>query len=225
MIAIIPARSGSKGIPNKNIMDFNGKPLIYNTIKAAKNSNMIDRVFVSTDSKEIAEISMSYGAESPFLRPPELAEDTSLLNDTLKFMIQRLELTFAKALDSIIVLQPTSPLRNNDDIDNAINLFYEKGADSVISYVQASQPISWHKGIGEDGQIIGYSNQKFSNRQDHTMTYYPNGAIYILSRKMIFSDLFYSKKTYAYLMPKERSVDIDDLSQFRYAEYLAREQI
>ena len=118
MIAIIPARSGSKGIPNKNIMDFNGKPLIYNTIKAAKNSNMIDRVFVSTDSKEIAEISMSYGAESPFLRPPELAEDTSLLNDTLKFMIQRLELTFAKALDSIIVLQPTSPLRNNDDIDN-----------------------------------------------------------------------------------------------------------
>jgi len=224
MIAIIPARKGSKGLPGKNTMEFNGKPLICHTIESAINSVMIDEVFVSTDDKEIADISKSYGAKAPFLRPSELAQDHSLINDTLKFMIEKIEETFSKELDSIIVLQPTSPLRTSDDIDNAINLFYEKGADSVISFVKASHPILWHKAINEHGQIIENSYQQFSNRQDLEITYYPNGAIYIFSKEMVFANLSYSDKTYAYLMPKERSIDIDDISQFNYAEYLAKQQ-
>tara|TARA_B100001094_G_C17946563_1_gene678322 strand:- start:183 stop:857 length:675 start_codon:yes stop_codon:yes gene_type:complete len=222
MIAIIPARGGSKGLLKKNMKIFNGRPLIQTTIEAAKDSKLVDFVYVSTDDKEISDFSKSCGAESPFLRPKELSKDRSLINDTLKYMIKKLENEYSKKSDSFVLLQPTSPLRTSQDIDNAITLFEKKNADSVISYVKSDHPISWHKSLEEDGRIEFTDSSTFSNRQEHRSTFYPNGAIYVLTKKMIMSNKFYSKKTFAYLMPRERSVDIDDLFQFEIAEFLAK---
>jgi len=222
MIAIIPARGGSKGLPKKNMKIFNGRPLIQTTIDAAKESKLVDFVYVSTDDREISDFSKSCGAESPFLRPKELSEDKSLINDTLKYMIKKLENEYSKESNSFVLLQPTSPLRTSQDIDNAITLFKKKDADSVISFVKSDHPISWHKFLEEDHRIAYTDEKSFTNRQEHRATFYPNGAIYVLTKKMIMSDKFYSEKTFAYLMPRERSVDIDDLYQFEIAEFLAK---
>ncbi len=224
MIAIIPARGGSKGLPNKNMKIFNGRPMIQATIDAAKNSKLVNFVYVSTDDKEISDFSKSCGAESPFLRPKDLSEDDSLVNDTLKYMINKLETEHSKDCSSIVLLQPTSPLRTIEDIDNAITIFKNKNADSVISFVKSDHPISWNKKLHKDGRVSLSENESFSNRQEHDETYYPNGAIYVLKKEMIMVEKFYSQKTYAYLMPRERSVDIDDIFQFKLAEFLAKSQ-
>src|SRR5699024_5514424 len=135
MIAIIPARGGSKGLPGKNIRLLNGKPLISYTIIEALNSEKISRVIVSTDDTQIAEIAIQYGAEVPFLRPDYLSTDTSKAIDNYTYTIERLndEGVNLAPINNFVVLQPTSPLRTRNDIDKAINLFYEKKADSVIS--------------------------------------------------------------------------------------------
>ena len=224
MIAIIPARSGSKGLQNKNMKIFNGKPMIQATIDAAKSSQMIDYVYVSTDDREIADFSNSCGAATPFLRPKDLANDDSLINETLKYTINILDKEYSINTDSVILLQPTSPLRTSQDIDNAIRIFTQKKADSVISFVKSDHPIEWYKQLEKDDRVCSSQNEAFSNRQEHDLLYYPNGAIYVLTKEMIVSDKFYSKNTFAYIMPRERSVDIDDLFQFNFAEFLAKSQ-
>ena len=224
MIAIIPARGGSKGLPKKNMKIFNGKPLIQATIDAAKNSKFLDSVYVSTDDNEISDFSKSCGVESPFLRPKDLAGDESLINETLKYMITKLESEHSLKLDSVVLLQPTSPLRTAQDIDNAITMFNQKSADSVISFVELDHPIAWNRKLDKDNRVQLIEDGSFSNRQEHDSTYYPNGAIYVLTKQMVMSDRFYSENTFAYLMPRERSVDIDDLFQFKFAEFLAKSQ-
>jgi len=224
MIAIIPARSGSKGLPNKNMMFFNGKPMIQATIDAAKSSKFLDSVYVSTDDEAISDFSKTCGAESPFLRPKNLADDESLINQTLKYTITKLENEYSLKIDSVVLLQPTSPLRTSQDIDNAITIFNQKSADSVISFVESDHPIAWNRKLDNDNRVPMIKDEPFSNRQEHNSTYHPNGAIYVLTKEMVMSDRFYSKNTFAYLMPRERSIDIDDLFQFKFAEFLAKSQ-
>ncbi len=145
MLAIIPARGGSKGLPNKNIRMLAEKPLIAYTIEAARQSRHVDRVVVSTNDQEIASISRSYQAEIPFLRPEALAGDDARAIDTYTYTIEKLNKGEGRAYEECIVLLPTSPLRTADDIDQAIELYHNKNADSVISVSEAVHPPTWAK--------------------------------------------------------------------------------
>ena len=222
MIAIIPARGGSKGLPGKNIKLLNGKPLIAYTIEAALKAKHINRVVISTDDEVIAKVAVQYGAELPFMRPAELASDTAMAIDNYIYTIDRLEKEGGETIEAFVVLQPTSPLRIQDDIDSAIELFIKKRADSVVSYTQEAHPISWHKYLDEEGRFVDILGSNINNRQDNRVSYYPNGAVYVFRTEMIRGRKYYTKNSYAYVMPRSRSIDIDFIEDFEYAEYLLR---
>ena len=223
MLAIIPARGGSKSVPKKNIKFLDGKPLIAYTIEAACASRLIDRLILSTDDEKIADVAREYGVEVPFMRPPELAKDDSLAIDNYLYTLNKLNDEKAKQYDEFIVLQPTSPFRTAQDIDNAIELFYEKKADSVISVSEVLPSPVWSKKIDDKGVLKAYFDLAINNknRQEIETAYMPNGAIYILQLslvKKIYS--YYSNNTLAYIMPEERSLDIDKPLDFEFAEFL-----
>ena len=221
MIAIIPARGGSKGLPGKNIKKLNGKPLIAYSIEAALKANSIDRVIVSTDCEDIAKVALEYGAEVPFLRPINLAGDSSLAIDNYIYTVERYCHESGFEVNEFCVLQPTSPLRTADDIDGAIKLYLNRNADSVISYCEEHHPVSWHKHLEIDGRLTNvFGDNVLKNRQDLEPTYYPNGAIYVFKTELIKSGKYYSDNTFAYIMPRARSVDIDVLDDFKLAEFL-----
>lgn len=220
MIAIIPARGGSKGLPGKNIKMLRGKPLIAWAIDAAKQSKYVDRIIVSTDDEEIADIALKFGAEIPFMRPKELASDTAMAVDNYIYTINRLSKETGLPIDKFIVLQPTTPLRTFQDIDKAIELFEQKSADSVISYTKEAHPVTWHKYISEDGTFEDILPNTIANRQDNRVSYYPNGAIYVFRTSLINQRKYTSDKSYAYIMPRDRSVDIDYQEDFDYVEFL-----
>lgn len=226
MIAIIPARSGSKGVPGKNIKLLNGKPLIAFSIEAAQKSKYVEKIIISTDDSEIANIAESLGAYVPFLRPKELAQDNSLAMDVYCYTIEQLNNRFNFNINEFVVLQPTSPLRTSEDIDSAIELFYKKNADAVISYYEAPHPPIWAKKIDENGLIQNYFefDSSLKNRQEIDKAYMPNGAIYIFKYNILKEKhTYYTENTYPYLMPAERSIDIDTLLDFKIAEFLMKE--
>lgn len=220
MIAIIPARGGSKGLPGKNIRPLNGKPLIAYAIEAALKAKNIDRVIISTDDEEIAKIAVEYGAELPFMRPEFLASDTAKAVDNYIYTIGRLEEESGEKIDAFVVLQPTSPLRIAEDIDGAVDLFLQKDADSVISYTPEAHPVKWHKYLDPEGRFENIFDDNIANRQDNRPSYYPNGAVYVFRTSMIRDRKYYTDKSYAYVMPRTRSVDIDFIEDFEYAEFL-----
>ena len=228
ILGIIPARGGSKGLPGKNIKEFCGKPLIAHTIDCARKSKELKEFIVSTDSIEIAEVAQDYGAEVPFLRPPELATDYARAIDNYIYTFKRLENEFGRTYRAACVLQPTSPLRTPEDIDKALEIFTLHDADSVVSVSPLIHPPSWAKKIEGDGKIKNYfpNDGKQMNRQDEIEGYAPNGAIFILKRKLLEETLsYYSEKSFAYLMPKERSLDIDDLFDFKFAELIWKARV
>ena len=223
MIAIIPARGGSKGLPGKNIKPLSGKPMIGYTIEAAIESNQFSDIILSTDDSKIADVAKSFGAKIPFLRPKELAGDTSSAIDTYIYTIENLNNELNHSVTEFVVLQPTSPLRTSRDIVKAVKLFKEKDADSVISVSEAAHPPVWAKKIREDGVLVNYfeSNLHNKNRQEIHTAYMPNGAIFIFNYEKLKSGYgYYFNKTYPYIMPKERSVDVDDQLDFDVAEFL-----
>jgi N-acylneuraminate cytidylyltransferase/CMP-N,N'-diacetyllegionaminic acid synthase len=218
VLAIVPARGGSKGLPGKNVRPLCGKPLIAHTIEAAKGSRSITRVVVSTDDEEIAAVTRAHGGEIPFLRPAELATDTSPAIDTYVYTADRL------GAEELVVLLPTAPLRTSADIDAAVDLFKAKKADSVISYYEAPHPVHWHKYLDAQGRpedvIAGAA---LANRQEVRPAYLPNGAIYVFRMALLKEKrTYHSDRTYAYVMPRERSVDIDTLDDFELAELLMK---
>lgn len=222
MLALIPARGGSKGLPGKNIRLLNGKPLIAYTIEAALASSFVKRVIVSTDDISIAQIAVQHGAEVPFLRPANLATDETLSIDVYCDIISRLEKQTQEEINEFIVLQPTSPLRNSHHIDEAISLFRDKNANSVISYCEEHHPIVWHKRITEDGRFQDIFPHSIKNRQDEQKSYFPNGAIYILDKSVLLSRNYYTDSSYAYIMDRKYSIDIDKLEDFEYCEFLLK---
>lgn len=227
LVAIIPARGGSKGLTGKNIKYLIDKPMISWTIEAALNSKYISDVFVSTESKEIAEISKKHGAIVPFMRPNNLAKDDSIASETYLYTINKLNNDFSKNIDAFVVLQPTSPLRTHIHIDEAIELFYNKNADSVISFYENPHPPNWLRNINENGYLKYLENQiNLKNRQDYPMTYLPNGAIYILRLNLLEKyKTYYFDKTVPYLMSRRDSIDIDDEFDFEIAECILKKDI
>jgi len=221
MLAIIPARGGSKGLPGKNIKPLCGKPLIAYTIEAAKKSKHVDRIIVSTDSQDIADIALQYGAEIPFYRPVELATDNAKAIDVYLYTINMLN-SEKNTIEDFIVLQPTSPLRTEKDIDNSIEIYMKNNASSVISVKEADCPPEWYKVITVNGVLKNYFEEsRILNRQDYSKSYVPNGAIYIFNYKTLLqTGTYYTDRTFPYVMPAETSVDIDTILDFKFAELL-----
>jgi CMP-N-acetylneuraminic acid synthetase len=227
ILAIIPARGGSKGLPRKNIKPLLGKPLIAWTVEQAKNSKYIDKVVVSTDDEEIAEISKKYGAEVPFLRPKELARDDSPTIDAIIHAINWFE-ERGEFFDILILLQPTSPLRTTEDIDNAIELFLNnKDALSLISVKENEHPPFWSLEIENKFLKPLFGEEYFKKRrQELPKSYMPNGAIFISYVDILKKyKTFYTPKTIAYIMPPERSIDIDNEFDFLLAEFILKNKM
>lgn len=221
ILAIIPARGGSKGVPRKNIKDLNGKPLIAYTIEEALKCKYIDKVIVSTEDEEIAEISEKFGAEVPFLRPKELSKDDTPTIDTIIHCINWLRKNIKYIPDYVCLLQCTSPLRKEEDIQGAIKKMVEKKADSVISLCESEQTPYWMKVI-VDGKLKYFLDEgrKYERRQDVLKTYITNGAIYIIKTQILLEKrTWYTEYTVPYIMDRISSIDIDTLDDFELAEF------
>lgn len=219
IIAIIPARSGSKGLKDKNIKDLNGKPLIAYTIEAAKQSRVFDSVFVSTDSEKYAQIAREYGAQVPFLRSSENSGDKAGSWDVVREVLAKLNEKF----DIVVLLQPTSPLRTAQHIRDAVDLFFEKDADTVCSVCETPHPMFWCNTLNEDLSMMDFIKKEYQKRrQELPKSYTLNGAIYICKTKYIDNLDFYSNKSFAYVMNKNSSIDIDENLDFQLCELIIK---
>ena len=227
MLAIIPARKGSKGIKGKNTKIFNGKPLISWTIEVLQKSKKIDEIIVSTDDEKVVDICKDYNIKVPSLRPKRLSKDNSLSIDVYKYCIDQLNKKSKIKINNFLVALPTSPLRKVQDVNKAIKIFKDSKPDSLISCKKNNHPHEWLLKINKKSMISRLfhetNKQDNYNRQKNKLTYFPNGSIYIFNyKKLLINNSFYSKNTLAYIMPEERSVDIDSISDFKYAEFLHR---
>lgn len=220
VLAIIPARGGSKRLPKKNILPLAGKPLIAWTIEAAKKSKYIDKVIVSSDDKEILNISKEYNVDT-IKRPPELSTDTSTTFDAVKHVLENTDYH-----DYTILLQPTSPLRNEKHIDEAFEVLIDKNADAVISVCEADHPPQWYNVLPEDKSMTHFLKEDIKNKrsQDLGKYYRINGAIYICNTKKLLENktFFLNKNIFAYVMDRYYSVDIDEYIDFKIAECLIK---
>jgi CMP-N,N'-diacetyllegionaminic acid synthase len=223
LIAIIPARGGSKGLPDKNIRILNGRPLMAHSIIHAQESGIFDEIFLSTDSQEYANIAIQYGANVPFLRSDELASDSASTWDCVSEALEQYSV-LGKEFDIIVVLQPTSPLRTAQDIVNAIKKMILTNADSVVSVCEADHSPLWYNILPENKSLKGFVRPEImaKTRQELPTYYRINGAIYAISTFYFLSaqNTIYDGNSFAYVMPKERSIDIDTLFDFSFAEYL-----
>lgn len=217
VLGLIPARGGSKGIPQKNIRLLGDKPLIAWTIDEAKKSRYIDRLVVSTDNEEIAKIVRDWGGEVPFIRPAELATDAARAIDVVQHAFDMLP-----NYDAVAYLQPTSPFRTIEDIDGAIKLWTET-RDTVVSVTEVSKSPYWMYGLNGEGRLreLLPRPDRTANRQDLPKVYALNGAVYVISRNAVFEyDNFVSSTTRGYITPSHRSFDLDDEADWQIAECL-----
>lgn len=224
-IAIIPARSGSKGVKDKNIKDLCGKPLIAYTIEAAIKSGEFDEIMVSTDSEKYADIARMYGAKVPFLRSPETASDTASSWEMVEEVLNGY-LGLGQVFDTFCLLQPTSPLRISKDIVSAYKLYNERAKFAVVSVCEAEHSPLWCGHLPEDGEFVDFiAHGSMQQRQAGGKFYRLNGAIYIVNTIFFRNEKFlYQKGSYAYIMPQDRSIDIDTDIDFKLAEIMINEK-
>ena len=219
-IAIIPARSGSKGLPDKNIKELCGKPLIAYTIEAAINSGEFDTVMVSTDSPVYAEIATVYGAEIPFLRSDASSGDSASSWAVVEEVLGKYK-ELGRTFDTFCLLQPTSPLRTAEDIKGAYDLYREKAEFAIVSVCEAEHSPLWCGQLPESREFVDFINPESIKQRQATERYYRlNGAVYIVNiRKFGREKFLYKKGSYAYIMDQMRSVDIDTVLDFEIAEF------
>ncbi len=220
-IAIIPARSGSKGLPDKNIKLLAGKPLLAYSIEAAAGAEIFDEIMVSTDSEMYGEVARKWGASVPFLRSRENSSDTASSWEAVEEVLRRYE-EQGRFFDTFCLLQPTSPLRGDRDIIAAYDLYREKKAAAVVSLCEVEHSPRWCNTLGEDMSLENFVDREDICQRQSLETYYRiNGAIYIADVKKFKEDHFiYKKGAFAYIMDAKSSVDIDTELDFRYAETL-----
>ncbi len=225
ILAIIPARGGSKGIVGKNIKELNGKPLIAYTIEEAKKSEYINRIVVSTDNEGIANISKKYGAEVPFLRPLELAQDDTPTIECVIHMLNVLKENEDYIPDYVCLLQCTSPLRTFNDIDGTIEKLLSTGLDSAASVCEAEVNPYWTNIFnGERLEYFFKDGKEITRRQDLPNVYRLNGAVYVAKCDVLKNEMtFETEYTTGYVMDKNSSIDIDDIIDFKFAELLMKE--
>ena len=220
-IAIIPARSGSKGLPDKNIKPLNGKPLLAYSIEAALASGMFDTVHVSTDSERYAGIARQYGADEPFLRSADTSSDTASSEDAIREVLRRYE-ELGQCFDAFMLLQPTSPLRTAEDIRAAFGVMEEKQAESVVSVCEMEHSPLWCNTLPPDDSMREFLRKDGERRRQDLAVYYRlNGAIYLVKTEhFLCTGSLYGDGCYAYHMSAERSVDIDSPTDFIIADAL-----
>jgi CMP-N,N'-diacetyllegionaminic acid synthase len=218
-LAIITARSGSKGLPDKNIRMLNGHPLMAWSIMAARESDLYDRILLSTDSEQYARIGREYGAETPWLRNSALSGDEVSSSEVIADILIHLQQK-GEPYDCFTLLQPTSPLRNAGDLQMAMQLFREKNALSVVGVTLCEHPPQWTGPLPEDLSLDGFITPEFSKPRQQLGEYYRiNGAVYIADCKnYLKTRSFFTGNSYACIMPAIRSVDIDTELDFMLAE-------
>lgn len=208
VLAVIPARGGSKGVPRKNIRMVAGKPLIAWTIAEARKSQYIDRLIVSSEDEEILEVAKSWGCEAPFVRPEPLARDDTPGIDPVLHAIEAI----GSAYDYVVLLQPTSPLRTVEDIDGSIEYCIKQGSFSCVTVTVPEQSPYWMYSLNSGGQLqpLLKAERKYNRRQDLPAVYILNGAVYVAECKWLrASRSFLAPETVGYIMPQVRSLDID----------------
>lgn len=224
-LAVVPARGGSRGVPGKNLFPVGGRPLIAWTLECARRARSIERVVVSTDSPEIASVAERCGVEVPFQRPPELARDDTPGIAPLLHTLRWLEENEGTLPSWVVCLQPTSPLRTPADVDAAVELAEREGADAVVSVSPAPAHPFWMRRIEEDGRLVDLlpGAPTPARRQELSPTYALNGAIYVARREFLLEhESFEAGRTLAYVMPPERSIDIDSAWDLQQADWCLR---
>lgn len=234
ILGVITARGGSKGIPRKNIKDLKGQPLMAYTIKAAQESGIFDRIIISTDDAEIAEVAKKYGVEVLFMRPTELAQDATPHLPVMQHAVKWLQDNENYQPDFVSILQPTAPLRQSWHLKEALDLLIKREADSVFGVVEIPNHFSPYWAVVEDknglGQLfIGQPiKQRITRRQDFPQkVYVNNGAMYIFKRHLLFDanePNFYGDRVALYPMAEKYSINIDNPEDWLLAE-LALEKI
>lgn len=220
VLAVIAGRGGSKGLPRKNIRDLAGKPLIAWSIEAAAGSVFLDRTIVSTDDAEIADVARKWGGGVPFLRPAELATDTSSIIDAVLHAVDSLREPYHYA----VLLQATSPLRLSSDIDEALALCRESHAPACVS-ITPTPKAGWMLGLNPNGRLMPLFENGARRRQDLSAAYMPNGAVYVAEIDWLRKQsTYYVPEAVGYVMPPERSVDVDTMLDFRLAEAVLLER-
>jgi CMP-N,N'-diacetyllegionaminic acid synthase len=224
ILGIIPARSGSKGVPDKNIRELDNRPLIDYTISAALDSDRLTDFIVSTDSEKYARISEASGASVPFIRPDELATDEAASIDVVQHAVREYERQNEILVDVTVLLQPTTPLRTGTDIDEALSAFLNSDNSSLISCYEAldAHPNHMFEAVSETELApIRAPDETPHRRQLFDPVYILNGAIYITNRSLLFDDEnFYDDSPLKYEMPRERSVNIDEPFDLELVEFL-----
>jgi N-acylneuraminate cytidylyltransferase len=228
LLAVIPARDGSKGLPGKNLRSFVGLPLIAHSILFAKLCCRIDRVIVSTDSATIADVSRSYGAEVPFMRPTELARDDTPLWAVVRHALDEAEKSDGKQYERLLLLDPTSPAREPADIQGALDrLNRQPGADGVIGVSRPDFNPIWHCVVEREGWMtyLVDAGTRFSRRQDVPLVYRINGSLYIWQTDFLRREprgwQGYGRHV-IYEIPEFRAMSIDDIKEFERAELLVK---
>ena len=222
ILGLIPARGGSKGLPGKNILPLLGKPLIAWTIEEAKKSKYIDRLILSSEDKEIITIAMRSGCEAPFIRPESLALDDTPGMEPVLHALRALPDKY----DYIVLLQPTSPMRKTEDIDSCIEQCIDKEMVSCVSVTEPDKSPFWMYSLDNNGKMqpIMSIDKNINKRQDLPIVYALNGAIYIAEVEWLLNNkTFITNETHAYIMPPERSVDIDTEIDLKLVEYLMQQ--
>jgi len=217
IIAIIPARGSSKGIPKKNIINFLGKPLLAWSIEDAKNSRLINAVYVSTNDKEIAKVAEKYGAEVIW-RPKEISGDLSISEEALKHAVNEIYKKNPQKIDYIVFLQATSPLRETEDIDNAIEKIISEEADSLFSGAEIGDFLIWKKS-GNQLESLNYDYKNRKRRQDFGEQFVENGSIYIFKPEILFK---YNNRLGGKIVISKmefwKSFEIDNLEDLKFCE-------
>ena len=226
LLALVPARGGSQRLPQKNVLELAGKPMICWSIEAAKQSRFVDRIVVSTEDSSIADIARQAGAEVPFVRPSHLATETASTMDVVEHTLGELE-KIGHSFEYILLLQPTSPLRRARHIDESIEIMCNRKADAVIGVTQIEHPIEWTNTLKDDLSMDQFFGPAFMKRsQDFPIRYRVNGAIY-LARVQYLKDegtFFLKTNILGYVMEQEASVDVDTFFDFRVAQMILGEQ-
>lgn len=219
--ALIPARGGSKRLPEKSILPLCGKPLIVYTIEQALASAYIDRVIVSTDCEKIAGVARAHGAELPFMRPAELATDEATSESVITHALEFFRDKEFRLPDILILLQLTSPLRELSDIDKSLETLAKSTSKSIVSVFKADKSPLWYKTIDEKGCLRPFLDQVncLDGSHNNTNVYLLNGALYAFySQEFLRKKVIIGEDTLAYVMPPEKSIDIDRKIDFKLAE-------
>lgn len=222
-LAIIPARSGSKRLPNKNIKELCGKPLIAWSIEAGLQSKYIDNIVVSTDSQEYANIAQKYGAEVPFLRPSNISLDTSSSFEVISHTINFYKEHFQKEFDYVVLLQPTSPLRDGKLIDKMCQWVVDNKIELGISVSKCEHPPLWSNTLPDDKRMDNFFHPDIINKRSQELPQYYriNGVLYIAKITSYFENKgFVSSQTYAFEIDQRYGIDIDTELDFEYAEFM-----